>query len=280
MGKKRITVIGSSQEQEIKSRRAIQLEQKKIREGKKSVKAPGLAGGQRVVDTTAESLAEYEIIEAKRQAAEALVSTKAAPAPKKARTRSATYAKAKSLVDPLKSYPLSDALKLLRTVSLTKFDGTVELHLTTKTKNQSHTVELPFSPGKTRKIGIVDEKFISNLDSGNIDLNFDLLLVSPDLMPKLVKFAKILGPKGLMPNPKTGTIVADPAAAAKKLAGGNSLQLKSEKDAPVIHTFVGKLSQKDPELEANISTVLSVLPVTKAVLKSTMSPVIKLQMNA
>ena len=80
-----------------------------------------------------------------------------------------------------------------------------------------------------------------------------------------------------MPNPKTGTIVPDPSAAIKKISA-KSVILKTEKDAPLIHTTVGKLSAKDQELSANIKAILSTFEgkLVKAVLKSTMSPAIKI----
>ena len=81
-----------------------------------------------------------------------------------------------------------------------------------------------------------------------------------------------------MPNPKTHTIVDNPAAEAKKLTSGNSLTLKTDKDAATLHTVVGKLTQPDSQLQANIQAVLVVFPLSKAVLKSTMSPAIKLQL--
>jgi large subunit ribosomal protein L1 len=98
-------------------------------------------------------------------------------------------------------------------------------------------------------------------------------------MAKLVKLAKVLGPKGLMPNPKNGTIVNDPANLAKTMAARNSVSLKCEKDAPLIHLSIGKLSLGDKKVSENIAAVLAGLTglqVRKVVLKSTMSPAIKL----
>lgn len=285
MGKKRITIIGSEQESELKSKRTTQLEQKKMRSGipgKKTGKAPGMAGGQRLVDTTEESLAEFDIIEAKRKEAESLI-TPSAEIPVKTSTkhrvgRSQKYKQTKAKINTDQTYHLPEALKLLREItSDSKFDQTVELHLVTKDKNLNKTIQLPHPNGKTRKIAIVSDQLLAGLDSPHPQLDFDLLLTSPDFMPKLVKYAKILGPRGLMPNPKTHTIVDDPEAEVKKLTSGNNLTLKTDKDAPVIHTVVGKLSQPDTQLTDNINAILPTFPLTKAVLKSTMTPAIKLQ---
>lgn len=277
MGKKRVSVLGSEAESDLKAKKAVKLEQKKLREGK-TAKAPGLAGGQRVVDTATESLAEFEEIQKRTLVTAPEEEAKAKI--KKIKVRSASYKTAKGKIDVTKAHSIDDALKLLKEVNLTKFDPTVELHINLGKTGVSISAELPFSTGKTRKIGIADDEFIKKLESGNINLDLDLLLASPSQMPKLVKFAKVLGPKGLMPNPKTGTVVEDPAAAAKKMSGSNSVSLKTEKSAPLIHTIVGKLSQPEKELSANINAILnSLLPsqIAKVVIKTTMSPGIKLQ---
>lgn len=274
MGKKRVSTLGSEEEAQQKAKRSVQLEQKKIREGK-TAKAPGLSGGQHVVDTAAESLAELEVIEAKKHVAEdESTPTKTA---KKARIRSKAYKTAKSQIDSDKTYALKDALVLLKKVSLTKFDPTVELHLTLLDKGFSKDIDLPHSTGKTRRIAVADADTLAKIAANKID--FDLLLASPEQMGSLVKFAKILGPRGLMPNPKNGSVVSDPAAAAKAMASKNSLPLKTEKDAPLVHTQVGKLSFGDEKLTANIQAVLSVVPkLQKIVIKTTMSPAIKISL--
>ena len=267
MGKKAVAVIGSENEQELKKKAAEKLHQKKLRQGK----------GERVVDTTEESLRELEVIEKKQQ--EAGIATPEAPKKvKAARVRSKPYQAAKSKVDVAATYAISDAIKLLRDISLTKFDATVELHLALKEKGVSREIELPHSTGKIRKIAVADDEFIKKLESGNLDLNLDSLYASPDQMAQLVKFAKVLGPKGLMPNPKTGTVVPDPEKSAAAAASKTSVILKTEKDAPLVHTTIGKLSASDQQLSANIQAILTAFAgqLIKAVLKSTMSPAIKL----
>ena len=287
MGKKAVTIIGSQDESDLKAKQAEKLRQKKLRGGhgktlsadrpadRQVTKAPGLTGGQRVVDTAEESLRELEIIEKKQQAISAPEETKKV---KKLKIRSKPYQTAKSKVDMSKLYPLSEAIKLLRDISLAKFNGTVELHLVLKdlpAGRQGKEVDLPHSTGKTRKVAIADDKTLAQIEKGQID--FDILYASPDQMSKLVKYAKILGPKGLMPNPKTGTVVPDPEETIKKQTAKNTIFLKTEKSAPLIHTIVGKLSATDLQLIANIQAILASLPqISKAVLKSTMSPAIKL----
>ena len=244
-----MAIIGSADEEQLRQKAAVKREQKKKREGK-------------VIPVVAE--------EAKEEPKKA--------DKKIARVRGKSYQSAKAKTDVNKSYPLSEAIKLLREISLTRFDASVELHLVLKDKGVSKEVELPHSTGRVRRAAIADDKTIAAIESGKID--FDVLYASPEQMGKLVKFAKVLGPKGLMPNPKTGTIVADPAAAIKKLSD-KSVVLKTEKDAPLIHTVIGKLSANDQQLIANIQAILTSLPqISKAILKSTMSPAIKLLLQS
>lgn len=274
-----MAVLGSSEEEVSKAKKAVKLEQKKLREGKVA-KAPGLKGGQRVVDTAEESLKELEVIEAKiaEVSPEVTPETPASSGKKRIHHRSRAYQAAKSKIDVNKSYPSAEALALLRTVSISRFDPAVELHITLKEKGFSKEIELPHATGKTRRIAIADDATIAAIEAGKID--FDVLLTTPAQMPKLVKFAKILGPRGLMPNPKSGTVVPNPEAVAKTIGSKNTLSLKTEKDAPLIHVSLGKLSFRDGALQENISAVLSALPsnqVRKIVLKSTISPAIKVQ---
>lgn len=280
MGKKRSVIIGSVDESDDKAKRSRQLEQKKLREGK-SAKAPGMGGGQRVVDTTTESLAEYDQLQAKLAAVstpESEKSPEAKKTAKKTRRRSKSYQAAKSAVPVDHFFSLSEGIELLRKVSLSKFDPTVELHLVLKRIPDSKlSVALPHAFGKAKIIAIADDATISKIEAGHID--FDVLVASPAQMGKLVKFAKVLGPRGLMPNPKSGTVNADPDSAAKKLSADTSVVLKPDKGSPVIHTVVGKLSFKDKQLSDNITALLSVVSpigIKKIVLKSTMSPAIKL----
>lgn len=267
-----MAVLGGAEEEELKTKAAVKREQKKLREGK-TAKAPGLGGGQRVVDTTAESLRELEVIEAKKQE----VVAEAKPKTKPVKVRSKIYRVAKAKVDSEKKYSLPEAIKLLRKITYSKTNNTVELHLTLKEKEMSSEVTLPFSSGQQRRIAIADAATLKQIASGKID--FDVLYASPAQMPQLVQFAKLLGPRGLMPNPKAGTVVADPEATAAKLASQNTISLKADKDGWAIHLTVGKLGQPDSELVGNIQAVLASIPtakVSKVVLKSTMSPAIKI----
>ena len=99
-------------------------------------------------------------------------------------------------------------------------------------------------------------------------------------MPKLVKFAKILGPKGLMPNPKNGTVSANPEKQAKELAGKS--QFKTEAKQPIIHQVIGKVSQKETELEANLKALIEAIGennLVKVVISPSIGPGIKVELE-
>lgn len=252
MGKKKVAALGSENENELKAKKAVKLEQKKKRLGKTDTE-------NRISNT--EDLTP-EVVEKKAKAVH---------------IRSKNYIAAKKKVESGKTYSIVDALKLLKEVSLAKFDSTVEMHITLAEKGVNKELELPFAAHKSKKVAIADDETIVKIEKGNLD--FDILLASPAQMSKLVKLAKVLGPKGLMPNPKNGTVIADPEAKAKLLASKSIVTLKCEKDAPVIHLAIARLSHPEKNITANIKAVLDALATAhmrKVILKSTMSPAIKL----
>ena len=119
---------------------------------------------------------------------------------------------------------------------------------------------------------------LADVEKGKIE--FDILLAEPSMMPKLAKVAKVLGPRGLMPNPKNGTISEKPESLAKKYEGG-LVSFKTESKAPILHLTVGKISFGPKKLSENITTLLDAVKkenIKDATLKSTMSPGIKLSL--
>ncbi len=174
------------------------------------------------------------------------------------------------------SYPLTEAVALLKEMSQVKFDPSVELHLNLSVDKVGGELQLPHGSGKTIRVEIASDKTLTKLNDNKID--FDVLIAVPAMMPKLAKYAKILGPKGLMPNPKNGTISPDPETAAKKFAGG-LIHYKSEPKAPLMHLVVGKLSFKDDQLVDNLKAVITAVQpknIAAAFICSSMSPSIKL----
>ncbi|MFI5241280.1 MAG: hypothetical protein ACHQUA_02480 [Microgenomates group bacterium] len=282
MGKTKTSFVAGSETLEKDSKKssldaykAKKEKQKLEAEGKEEkVKVSGLKGGQKIKVVEVEIPQEVATEEAPSEEVKREDKVEAVKAPK---VRTKNYQSSKSKVEAGKLYSVKDAVKLVKETSYSKFDGTVELHLVVKKPGISAQVTLPFSGGKEKKIEVATEATIKKLQTGKVD--FDILLATPDMMPKLVAFARILGPKGLMPNPKNGTMIKTAKDAEKYSA--NAINLKTEKEAPLMHMAIGKVSQKETEIEANMEAVLKALggskQVVKAYTKATMGPAIKLQ---
>lgn len=280
MGKIRVKTLGDeSFEEEQKEK------QKKAREDKKKIHVAGMKGGER---TATVGVSEEDIEKTLDAApAEPEVSTqepkkekkvsKYAKKKGKVSEESKRYKENASLVNKDENYTLSKAVEVLKKFKPSKFDETVELHVNVNDKGVSGVVTLPHGTGKKLNIKVADETLISEIEKGKID--FDVLVATPDMMPKLAKVARILGPRGLMPNPKNGTITQDTKEAIEKLSAGQ-VSFKTEAGGPIIHMSVGKLSFKENQLEENLKTVFASIGVSKvksATLKSTMSPGIRLK---
>ena len=194
----------------------------------------------------------------------------------KKRERSKKYKTVVKLVEKNKIYSLSEALEILPKIKISNFDETVELHINTTEPGISGKVTLPHGTGKQLRVAVADDATLKKVESGKID--FDVLLATPQMMPKLARFARVLGPKGLMPNPKNGTVTQNPEEEAKKYQGGH-MSFKTEAKMPIVHLIVGKLSFGDKKLLENIKTAIkgiNVLKIKNVTLKSTMSPALKI----
>lgn len=293
MGKIRVAALGSDEEKKLKEDQRIRREEKKKREAAEKVHVPGTKGGESMksVGTDEADMDKMVALAKNADKIERIEGDSTDGEKKKTKKekfqksgRSKRYQSVLSKVDHAKQYPLADALVLLREVDLTKFVATVELHINTIEKGLRGTMQLPHGTGKEVRVAIADpatiEKFLEKVQNGTID--FDALVAHPAVMPKLAKVAKILGPRGLMPNPKNGTISPKPQEVAEKLKGGE-ITWKTETDHPVIHQAVGKLSFKDSQLEENITAFIKSVGksnIKNITLKSTMSPGIRLQHQA
>ncbi len=194
----------------------------------------------------------------------------------RAKVESKRHKENMSVVSSTQKYDIDAALAALKKFKSSKFDETVELHINTKEKGVSGQVTLPHGTGKTLVIKIADDTIIAEVAKGKI--NFDLLVATPSMMPNLAKVARVLGPRGLMPNPKNGTIAENPEEAVKKLSGGQ-INYKTESEAPIIHARVGKISFEDSKLKDNVKTFITSVGmnnIASVTLKSTMSPAIRL----
>jgi len=202
-------------------------------------------------------------------------------APKKIRHRSKRYQNNLKKIDKNKIYPLKDALETLVQVSNHHKLKTLELHLNLTESNIRGEVKLPHSTGKEVRIEIFSNPTIAKLNANQID--FDILLASPTDMPKLARFAKILGPKGLMPNPKNGTISENPEKRAEELKKGATVNYKSEAKLPLLHLSVGKINQDTNDLTENISVLLNTIGLKKiksVFFKTTHSPSLRLDLSS
>jgi large subunit ribosomal protein L1 len=252
---------------EAKRKRKLEEEKKRQADEKKAqVGKVGLKGGERIKVVSGPAPEEVAAESDKKEEAKSQ---------KKPKVRSKKYKDAKAQIDRNKLYSVKDAVKLVKKTSYSKFNGSVELHLVAK-KPVNVNVELPHSTGSEKKVEVADDKTIKKLKAGKID--FDILLATADMMPKLVPFAKLLGPKGLMPNPKAGTLIKSAKDADK--FKGNNVVVKTEKKQPVIHTIVGKVDMDDKKLSENISAVIEAVgkkQLLRAYLASTMSPSVKIK---
>ncbi len=225
-------------------------------------------------------------------------------------TRGKKYNEAAKKLAEKESYTIAEALKLLKEIGTTKFDSTAEIHINlnidpTKAEQAIRgTISLPHGSGKKVRIAAIvsddkikeakaagaDEAGLEDLvaEFGKGKINYDVIVATPDVMKKIGKVAKILGQKGIMPNPKAGTITDDIVKTIKELKAGR-LEYRNDKEGN-IHSIFGKLSFKDEELENNLKSFLKVIREAKpSVLKgsfvksitltSTMGPGIKLQVN-
>lgn len=221
------------------------------------------------------------------------------------------YQALKAKVDKTRTYSLDEAIKIVKETSNTKFDSSVEVHLRlgidpSKSDQQIRaTVSLPHGSGKTKSVaafvGPNDEKNAKEAgadfvyteedikkikDTGKIE--FDIAVSTPEMMPKLAAVAKVLGPKGLMPNPKTDTVGTDLKKIIGELKKGK-IAFKND-DGSNLHVAVGKSSFSESQLKENITTFVEAVrklkpgsskgTYLKAVyLTSTMGPSVKVDMN-
>lgn len=191
------------------------------------------------------------------------------------RVRGSKYLQARSKVDRTKTYSLAEAVKLLQSIKFASFDESLEAHLVLREEVGNMEVQFPYATGKVTKVVIFDDELIPSLDKGIVD--FDILLAAPAQMSKLTKYARLLGPKGMMPNPKNGTLTQNPANRKKELESGKTT-IKGEKKAPLMHVMIGKISKPEKELIANTQALLEAFQpgkLVKLTLSTSMSPGVK-----
>ena len=182
-------------------------------------------------------------------------------------------------VDGNKSYSLKEASTLVKEITTCKFDASVDLHVRLgvdpKKADQAirGTVSLPHGTGKTKKVLVLCtpdkeaeanaagadfvglDEFITKIEGGWTDI--DVIVATPSVMPKLGRLGKVLGPRNLMPNPKTGTVTNDVAGAVKDLKGGK-IAFKVDK-VGIIHASIGRVSFAPEKLAENCQELINAL---------------------
>ncbi|CAM12002.1 50S ribosomal protein L1 [Candidatus Phytoplasma australiense] len=221
--------------------------------------------------------------------------------------RSKKYLAVSQMFDIKKRYPLQEAIKLTKQSQITKFDATVEcaFHLNLDPKKADQNLRgalvLPHGTGKTLKLAVIakgeqakiakeaqadyvgDEDLIEKISKNWFD--FDVLVSTPEMMPQLSKLGRLLGPKGLMPNPKTGTVTDNVGQAVSEIKNGK-IEYRLDKNGN-IHAIIGKTSFEEHKLLENLKTLylqlMRIKPRTakgnyikNVTISTTMSPGIKI----
>lgn len=193
------------------------------------------------------------------------------------------YAEAVKLVDSSKAYPIAEAIELTKKTNFAKFDATVEvafrLGVDPKKADQQirGAVVLPNGTGKTQRVLVFakgekakeaeavgadfvgDSEYINKISQGWFD--FDVIVATPDMMGEVGKLGRVLGPKGLMPNPKTGTVTFDVQKAVNEIKAGK-VEYRVDK-AGNIHVPIGKVSFEDEKLVENFNTIFDTMMKVK-----------------
>ncbi len=183
---------------------------------------------------------------------------------------------ANAKVDKNKFYSIKEAANLLKEINCTKFDSSVDLHIRLgvdpkKADQQVRgTVILPHGTGKTKRVLVlcppekVEEakaagadyvgldEFVTKIEGGWVDV--DVIIATPSVMPKIGKLGKVLGPRNLMPNPKTGTVTNDVAGAINEVKGGK-IAFKVDKTG-IVHASIGRISFSPDKIAANSSELI------------------------
>ena len=227
---------------------------------------------------------------------------------KKLHSRSKRYQDLRSKVDKSKEYDLSEAVEIIKKTGNTNFKSSVEIHVNLNTDPSKSdqlirkTINLPHSSGKILRVlvfggdskklktlgaEIGTESTLEKINSGKIDI--DKIISTSEWMPKLTKAAKVLGPKGLMPNPKSGTVTDKPEELIKDFQGG-MIEVKSEKEG-IVHLTIGKVTDTSEKIEGNVKAVVHELRQSKpsslkkeliksVYLTSSMGPSVKLALSS
>ncbi len=247
-------------------------EAKVAKSGKRSAKAIAEVEEEKAKSAEKESVDKIEV---KKPSAK--------PARSKLERAGKKLREASKLIDKSKEYTLVEAIELATKTSTTKFDSTVELHVRLNVdprqadQNIRDQIVLPEGTGKTVRVAVFaeaedakeakkagadiagDEDFLAQLEKGKID--FDVLIATPKVMAKLGKYARVLGPKGLMPNPKSGTVTPNVAKAVAEAKAGR-VEFRVDSNG-IIHVGAGKVSFGPEKLNKNLNVLFASIKSAK-----------------
>jgi len=220
---------------------------------------------------SAKALAEAEEKQAKEErkaggdTEEIKPKTPVKPSRSRLERRGKHFRKSAEQIEKGKAHGLEEAVALAKKTSHVKFDATVELHANLGVdprqadQNIRDNLVLPAGTGKTVRVAVANDELLAKLDKGTID--FDVLVSTPAFMPKLGKYARTLGPRGLMPNPKSGTVTTDVDRAVNEAKAGR-VEYRVDSTG-IVHLGVGKVSFEAPKLLENVQAVLASLKANK-----------------
>lgn len=274
----------AKKQDEVKEESTLAVEDTVTPEQKSTAKA-----GKRSEKGLKEAEEKLEKIERQKHAAEAKAEEAEKPKQPVKPTRSRLerrgkkFKEAAKLIDRSKLYTAKEAVDLAIKTSPTKFDSTVEVHVRLGVdprqadQNLRDNLVLPSGTGKTVRVAVFSEddvvkealkagadvagndEFLKQLDKGVID--FDILIATPNVMAKLSKYARILGPKGLMPNPKSGTVTTD---VNKAISAAKAGRIEYRVDSTgIVHLGIGKVSFGAQKLNANLDAVFASIKQNK-----------------
>lgn len=278
MGKIRIATIGETLEDEEKDKK----EKQKIKKEKELAKerAKKEQAGEKEIKAESKVSPEEKEKEVKKE-----VSQKAKEKVSKPKQRSKKYQEVKALIEE-RDYEIGEALELLKKISAEKFDTSIEAHIKLGidvSKSEQHirgTINIP--TGKVKKTLVFTttkekeakaagadfvggEELIEKVAKG-LGESFEIVIATPEIMPKIGKLGKTLGQRGLMPNPKSGTITPEPEKLIKEIKAGR-VEFRSDPQG-IVHQIIGKASFKNEDLVKNFETLLgAVLKAKPASLK-------------
>ena len=262
---------------------------------------------KKIIDKTLKPK-DLDILEKTEEKSEKKSAKKAKPQKTKKAIRGANYISSKKALDNSKAYSSAEAIAAIRKALYTKFTETLECHINLgiDTRNSDQrvrfTTTLPHGIGKSVKVLVIsaddkgkdgnviwrDTSAIDEIVSGKLkpEIDFNVIVATPASMKELGKAARLLGPKGMMPSPKTGTITDNPEKVLESLSKGQ-VEIKSQPNHAVLHQIVGNFSFKNEQLVENVEHLISELQkntpakmkkklIQKVYLTSTMGPSIRL----